>query len=285
MLPAIWINGKREAASALHISARDRGLLLADGVFETMRARGRRIFRVDQHLARLHEGLRRLAIPPPGEIADWLQAALPESHDGEVSVRLTVTRGAGAAGVPPPPDLTATVIVSINPMPPFAPSIYERGLSAQVAVGRRNEFAATSGMKTLAYTDAIAAVIEAQRAGMDEAIFLDTQGHCSEATASNLFIVRSGEVLTPPRACAALPGITRAAVIELAPGMGLNVVERACTLTELMTANEAFLTSSLRGIAPLTRLDGQAIGGGAPGEVTGRIAAAYAALVADECPA
>jgi branched-chain amino acid aminotransferase len=143
----------------------------------------------------------------------------------------------------------------------------------------------TAGLKTLAYVDSVAGLLEARRAGADEALFLDTEGHCSEATASNLFAWTGAALMTPPLSCGVLPGITRETVIELAGAEGLPVAERAFTLDELLAAEEAFFTSSLRGIAPLVRIGPKPIGGATPGPVTRRLAAAYLALVDRECSA
>ena len=282
-LPAIFVNGVRRADDTPHISARDRGLLLGDGLFETMRAHGGTIFKFDHHLARLRHGLDVLAIAEPSQLRQWVLTAVRAAGDSDASVRLTVTRGPGAAGVAPPAGAQPTVIVSVNPMPSFPSQIYELGLTATIASGRRNERAMTAGLKTLAYGDAIAAWIQAHRAGTDEALFLDTEGHCSEATASNLFIFAGGVLLTPPRSCAALPGITRATVLDLARGFSIEALERPFAETELVGADEAFLTSSLRGIAPLVSVGDATIGGGIPGPVTRRIAEAYAALVVEQC--
>jgi branched-chain amino acid aminotransferase len=176
-----------------------------------------------------------------------------------------------------------TVVVTVAPPPAFGAAVYETGLTAHVASGRRNEHAITAGLKTLAYTDAILALIEARRTGADEVLFLDTAEHCSEASASNLFAVIGGTLATPPTSCAALPGITRRAVIEVAAELGLSVDERPFGLAELNGADEAFLTSSLRGIAPLVRVSGHPIGTATPGAVTQKVMAAYAALVKREC--
>jgi branched-chain amino acid aminotransferase len=280
----VWINGDPQPADAAHVHARDRGLTLADGVFETMRVRGGTIFRRAQHLERLSRALHTLGIPEPASLRAWLETAASTLGHGEGSVRLTVTRGASAGGgVAPPPGLTPTVIVVAGPTPPFPATTYEQGLSAQIAAGRRNEHAMSAGLKTLAYTDAVLALLAAQRAGADEALFLDTEGHCSEATSSNLFIWTGTLLQTPPISCAALPGITRAAVLELARAHGLAVAERALLPDDLYAAEEAFLTSSLRGIAPLVRVNRRAIGTGTPGPTTRRISAAYDELVAREC--
>ena len=117
-----------------------------------------------------------------------------------------MTRGVGAGGVPPPADPRPTVIIAVSPLPIFPPAIYENGLTAHVVSGRRNERAMTAGLKTLAYTDAVAAWIEAQRAGADEALFLDTEEHCSEATSSNLFVWTGNVLVTPPISCGCCRG-------------------------------------------------------------------------------
>jgi branched-chain amino acid aminotransferase len=284
-LPLVFVNGERAAADALAISPRDRGFTLADGLFETMRARRGSVFRLDQHLARLSAGLQALAIPEPPKLRRWLQEAVRQAGPVDLSIRLTVTRGPGPGGLAPPAQVQPTAVISVNAMPAFPADTYTIGLRAVMASGRRNAQSPTAGLKTLAYTDAIVAWLEAQRAGADEAIFLDTKGHCSEATASNLFIYRDGIVLTPPATCAALPGVTRAAVVELARAAGMRAEEREFGPDALTSADEVFLTSSLRGIAPVSSLDGHAIGAGTAGKVTKRLMADYLALVEQECGA
>ena len=279
----VWLNGERCADDAAHVSARDRGFTLADGVFETMRARGGKVFRLARHLARLERALTVLEIPVPSQLHEWVAHAAQASSGEDSSLRLTVTRGAGPAGVAPPSAPRPTVIVSAGPMPLFPESTYAAGLSAHVASGRRNEYAMTAGLKTLAYVDAVAGLLEARRAGADEALFLDTEGHCSEATASNLFIWTGAELVTPPLSCGVLPGITREAVLELARSEGLPVAERAFELDELLSADEAFLTSSLRGVAPLVRVGTDPIGQAVPGHWTRQLGTGYLALVGLEC--
>ena len=183
----------------------------------------------------------------------------------------------------PPTEAHPTVIVALNPVPVFPAAFYEIGLKAHIASGRRNERAMTSGLKTLAYTDAVAALLEAQQAGADEALFLDTDGHCSEASSSNLFVWRRGTLLTPPVSCGALPGITRASVLEIASRLGIPNAERIVGPDELVTADEVFLTSSLRRLVPVVQIGSQRIGAGVPGPLTRRLTDAYTALVEHEC--
>lgn len=284
-LPVVWIDGRRLPAAGPHVSARDRGLTLADGVFETVRLRGGRGFRLDRHLTRLGGALAALQIPQPSDLRAWVLEAAAVAGGADASLRLTVTRGLGAGGLAPGAARPPTVIVTVGPLPPFPPTVYQVGLSAHVASGRRNERAMTAGLKTLAYTDAVAALLEATRAGADDALLLDTEGHCSEATASNLFVWTGSLLVTPPVSCAALPGITRATVLELAAALGVPAAERAVELEELRAGKEAFLTSTLRQIAPLVRVDSQPIGNGGPGALTRELADAYTALVARECRA
>lgn len=285
----VWIHG-REPGGAPLVSALDRGLTLGDGLFETMRVEGGTAFRLDAHLARLRAGAERLAIPLPVDLRDSVRAALCVAAArglGRASARLTVTRGVGAPGLAAPAHPSPTVILAVHPLPAFPARLYEAGVTAIVASGRRNERALSSGLKTLAYVDAVLALAEARAAGADEALFLDTEGHVSEATASNLFACAGDTLLTPPLGCGALPGITRAAVLELAAGAGLRAREATLSLEELAAADEAFLTSSVREIVPLVALRRDAattpIGPGRPGPATRRVAQAYRALVREEC--
>ncbi len=279
-----WVNGEPRSADGAHLSARDRGFALGDGVFETMLVRRGVAFRFEQHRARLSRALGTMEIPEPAALEAWmLAAARTTGQHGSSSLRVTVSRGVGPAGVPPPVDVRPTVVAVLGPMPQVAAEVYERGLTAHVARGRRNGWAMTAGLKTTAYADSVLAWIEARRAGADEALFLDTEAHCSEATSSNLFVYTGGRLLTPPASCGALPGITRAAVIELAETLGVPTAEQAFDLATLVAADEAFLTSSLRGLAPLVRVGGAPIGAGMPGDVTRRLMDAYAACVDREC--
>ncbi len=281
--PQVWINGVSQPADGPHISVRDRGVTLADGLFETMRTRQGQVFRLGHHLARLRAGLTALDFPVPDSLERHVLDAVRAAGTGEASVRLTVTRGVGPAGLAPPVDTRPTVIVVVVPMPAFPDTLYRDGLAAHVASGRRNQHSMTAGLKTLAYTDSVAALLEARRTGADEAILLDTDGHCSEASASNLFAVIDGALVTPPLSCGALPGITRAVVLELASRLGVPGVERVLELDELCLAAEAFLTSSIRGIAPLVRVGNRVVGPGLPGDVTRTLIDRHAALIREEC--
>lgn len=286
-LPLLWVNGERAANAATHISALDRGFTLADGVFETMLLHRGRIFRAARHLGRLQRGARALRIALPDDVSRWLERAASEAaHErDDAAIRLTVSRGVGSQGLAARAAVAPTVVIAIDPLPDFAPALYEHGLSAITASARRDERALTAGVKSLAYTEAVVALAHAHDAGADEAVFLDTEGHVSEASASNIFIASEGVLVTPSLSCGVLPGITREAIIELAAALDIRVMERPVSPSELAGADEAFLTSSLRGVAPLVRVDGGAIGTGTVGPITRTLMHAYSALVERECSA
>ncbi len=283
----VWVNGERVASGAMHVSALDRGFTLADGVFETMLVRHGVIFRLERHLQRLRDGARVLRIGLPytteSDLEEAARLAAGASGKEAAAVRLTVSRGPGAHGLAPRDVTTGTVVITADALPAFPAKLYGHGLSALTASARRDERALTSGVKTLAYTETIAALVAARDEGADEVIFLDTEGHVSEASASNIFIVNGAALATPPLSCGVLPGITREAIIELAATRGVQVMERPVSPSELSDADEVFLTSSLRGIAPLVRVDGRAIASGSVGQLTRELSAAYSELVGSEC--
>lgn len=283
----LWVNGGRSAADEMHVSALDRGFTLADGLFETMLVRHGQLFRAARHLERLHYGASVLRIALPRDVERWLDEAVREATRelDDAAVRLTVSRGIGSPGLAPRDASAPTVVITVNRMPAFPPALAQHGLSALTATARRDERAATAGVKSLAYTEAIIALMHAHDDGADEAIFLDSDGHISEASASNVFICADGALTTPPLSCGVLPGITREAIIELAPTLGVQVSERPLSPRELAEAGEAFLTSSLRGVAPLVRIDRHAIGTGTVGPITQSVMRAYSALVERECTA
>jgi branched-chain amino acid aminotransferase len=223
-----------------------------------------------------------LDISEPSNLRDLVLQAVDRTESSPTAIRLTVTRGIGAAGLMPDPQAEPTVIIVRSPIA-FPQRIYEVGLSAHIASGRRNERSITAGLKTLAYVEAIAGMVEARRAGADEALFLDTADHCSEAAASNLFAWTGDTLVTPPVSCGILPGITRAIILDLAASLGITTAERILTPAELLASHEAFLTSSLRGIAPLVNIDKELIGPGHPGVLTRQLTGAYTAFVEAEC--
>jgi branched-chain amino acid aminotransferase len=284
--PIVWVNGSQVDASSRHVSALDRGLTLGDGLFETVRLYGRRLFRLDRHLSRLRDGCHALGLPVPAGVGDMVSSVVQagaRAGYANATVRVTVTRGVGPRGVAPPPSPEPTVVIVMQPLSGVSAVVHERGIDARIASGRRNDRSPTAGLKTLAYVDAVVALAQARAAGADDALFLDTHDHLAEATSSNLFLVVDDTLCTPPLSCGVLPGITRAAILECAIKLGVDTAERELSLEDLARSREAFLTSSVREVVPLVRVDDRAVGDGTPGALTHRFIDAYADLVRCEC--
>jgi branched-chain amino acid aminotransferase len=274
----LWVDGRLEPAGAHHLSAFDRGFQLGDGVFETLRARGGRPTELDEHVARLQRSADGLSIPLDagvgallaGAIAELLAAEGLAGPDGDASIRITVSRGVflGRGLLPPDEHPAPTIVVQAWPVPPTPVAHLERGLHVVASRVRRDPENPLSALKTTSRADYVYARIEARTAGADDALFLTTDGFLSEATSANVFLVRGGELATPALGCAILPGTTRDWILRWATEIGLRPSEAWLTPRDLADADEAFLSSSVAGILPVTRFEDQAIGIGRPGEWT-----------------
>ena len=277
----MWVNGKQVDPAAPHISGLDRGFNRADGLFETMRSYGGHVAFLDRHMRRLANGAKALGLDLP-DLSEQVRTGArvaTEKGWGDSAVRLTVSRGVGDLGLPPTPGVAPTAVVIASPMPPTPPGMYDKGISVQIAKGRRNEYSVTSGLKTLAYAEAVIALTAAHAAGFDDALFLDIEGHVAEGPISNVMFVKGRKLITPPLSCGILPGITRAVTMELATEHGLTVEERPVERQEIESADEMFYTSSLRELYPIVKVDDTTIGAGRPGPIYKQLHEAYAAGV------
>ena len=288
----VWLDGQLVPADAPHLTVFDRGFQLGDGVFETLRARGGHVTEIDEHLARLHRSAAGLDIPLEVEIDDALRAGIADllaaealsDWDSDASVRITVSRGAYAARGLLPHVEAVRPTVSIQAWPVVPPPAWqlERGLAIVVSDVRRDPDSPLVTLKTTSRADFVHALIAARRAGADDALFLTLDGHLSEATTANLFVVRGDELATPSLACAILPGTTRSWILAWAGRVGLRTHEGWLTTRDLAEADEAFLCSSVAGILPVTRFEGSPIGEGAPGSWTRRARADREAFIRGE---
>ena len=197
-------------------------------------------------------------------------------------VRIVVTRGVGDLGLDPRKCPRPTVIIIADAIQIYDTGAKEKGLTAIISSIRRDSVDATSHeAKTLNYLNSILAKIEANNAGVDEAIMLDHRGFVSEGTGDNIFIVKDGVVYTPPRTAGILPGITRACVIQLCKELGVRVVEKDITVVELYTADEVFVTGTAAEVMPITVINGRPIGDGRPGPITRRLMDEFRRLTRD----
>ncbi len=270
----VWCNGALVAAAEATVAHDDHGLVVGDGVFETLATRGGRPYAVRRHLARLRRSAAGLGLRLDVQDAELGRAIedVIASHgrldaDLELRVRITVTGGpsplGSARGDGPP-----TVLVAAGPLLPPAPS-------ARVVVvpWARNERGALSGLKTTSYGENVLALDYAHRHGGDEAIFANTVGELCEGTGSNVFVVLDGRAVTPPLSSGCLAGVTRALVLEA----GL-AEERPLPLAVLHHADEAFLTSTTRLGQPISHVDGRPLS--PPGPVTRTVQRALEELLA-----
>jgi len=263
----IWKDGRFLPADAPAVAADDRGLLLGDGLFETVKCRDGQALRWRRHRDRLAEGAGLLGIPLPAALAGIEAIAgelLRRNGLADAVLRLTLTRGSGERGLLPPAEPRPTLLLSSAPLPPTRPPA--RAILA--ATARRDERSILARVKSLNYLEGVLARMEAAGRGADEAILLNTAGRPAEASAANLFLAIDRQLVTPPVAEGALPGTMRAEIMATE-----RVLERPIEIEDLARASEAFLSSSL-GIRALVAIDGRSLADGETGPVTRRIAAA-----------
>ncbi len=254
-MSVVWIDGALVAAEEARVSALDRGLLSGYGLFETMRAYGGRAWALDDHYARLCAGgeLIDLAVPSIDTLRNAVDEVLRATGTDDGGVRVTLTGGAGPVDVQADPDQPPSVIVIAWPLRDYS-ELYEKGTSlVTLAEGGRP----LAGVKTTSYAASVAGRVFARRAGADDALFLGGHKRVLEATASNVMVVRSNEIRTPPLEDAILPGVTRRYVMDVAAGDGFAVSEELLYLDDLLSADEVLLTSSLREVYAARSVDGQ----------------------------
>jgi branched-chain amino acid aminotransferase len=280
-----WVNGRLVRGSEAAISVFDRGFLLGDGLFETLRSVGGRLFRPERHMARLKLGATRLGLALEAG-NDALVAALRETLRAnrleDAALRLTVSRGAGPPGLGMERMGPATCVIAARAFHGYPDRWYDPGATAILSRVVKNELSPLSGLKTTSWLEYVMARAEAAEKGADEALLRNTRGDLADGSATNLFVSKDGRIYTPDLASGCLPGVTREAVLELARELGLEAQEEPVPSAALAAADEAFLTNSLLGVAPLARVDGQPVGAGRSGPVTRRLAEQYRALVARE---
>jgi branched-chain amino acid aminotransferase len=270
----VHVNGELLPEQTAHISVYDRGFLLGDGLFETMRATRGRVLHLDQHLARLGRGATVLGLdlPSQAELADAVRSTLAANDlsSREAVVRLTVSRGVGPRGLAPPLHPSPTVVIVAMPLTAHQP-LQQTAITLPFRLDAASPLV---GLKTLNYLPQVLGRRAALAAGADEGIFLNHADALVEGCASNLFWVQGNLLCTPDLTCGPLPGITRAIALTLASALGFLVREGVFSRSALADADEAFLTNSVAGLMPLTRLDERAIGQGQPGPVTAQLQAA-----------
>ena len=281
--PLVYVDGEFFEKSKAVVSVFDHGLLYGDGIFEGIRAYSGSVFRLADHIDRLYDSAKsiRLSIPlTKEEITEAVLETIRRNGLRDAYVRLVVTRGAGDLGVDPSLCKKPTVFIIAEPMASVLGPREPMVISVIVSSYRRDRVDATSHeIKSLNYMNSILAKIEASSAGADDAILLDHRGFVSEASVSNVFLVKGGKLATPSHGAGILHGITRERVIRLCSDLGLDVQQRDVTPFDLATADEVFVVGTKSEVLAVGSISGSKVGSGGAGPITRRLYQEFSKVV------
>lgn len=279
----IWFDGKLVEETEAKISVFDHGALYGDGCFEGIRFYSGKVFRLEEHIVRLFDSMRYLMIDLPWsfeEVCKATEETVAASGMVDGYIRLVVTRGKGDLGLNPWNCPKPSMFIIVQNIALYPKEMYENGLRLITSSYRRpNPDILCQQVKSLNYLNGISAKIEAVQQGAGEALMLNQRGNVAECTGDNIFIVKNGEVLTPPLTEGALGGITRHAVVDICTELGIPCREMVMNRFDILRADECFLTGTAAEVIAATSLDGRTIGTGYAGPITKRILARYQELV------
>ncbi len=278
----IYIDGSYYSEQDAKVSVFDHGLLYGDGIFEGIRIYHGRVFKLKEHIDRLFASAKAILLNMPMTHAELMKATVDTCRENGLKdgyIRLLVTRGVGNLGLNPNKCKKASVIIIADKIQLYPKEYYDNGLQIVTVPTTRNLHSALNpAIKSLNYLNNILAKIEANNAGCEEAIMLNSEGYVAECTGDNVFILKNGEMFTPPLSAGALYGITRNTVIDLARAAGIKASEPNLTRYDLFNADECFLTGTGAEIVPVVKIDGRVIGDGKPGKITRMLEEAYHSL-------
>lgn len=255
----VYLNDRVVPESEACVSVFDHGFLYGDGIYETMRAYDGVVFMFDEHLSRLQRSASLIGLAIPKDMQDLQKAVYETMQANSLSdayIRLSVSRGYGPIGLDPDLCKKPTLVIITNPFKSYPDSYYENGIGLIIAAVRRNHKEALNPqIKSLNFLNNILAKIEAKRVDAYEAIMLNSEGHLTEGTISNIFFVRDGVLCTPSVECGILDGITRSLVLDLAARKGIIINEGSFIPEDIYGASEVFLTNSTMEVMPACRID------------------------------
>ena len=281
----IYIDGEYYPKSQAKISVFDHGLLYGDGVFEGIRAYNGTVFKLKEHIDRMYQSAHSMMLQIPltrEQVTEAVLETLRKNNMKDAYIRLVVTRGVGDLGLDPRKCPKATIIIIAGAIVLHGNEAKEKGITTLISWVRRHPVDATSHeIKSLNYLNSVMAKIEANEAGVDEAICLDKNGFVAEGVGENIFIVKNGRLFTPPICSGALPGITAQVTARLATKLGAEVSESNITPYQLFNADEVFFTGTAAEIVPIREVNKRQIGDGKPGPITKKLMAAFKKVVAD----
>ncbi len=281
----IYIDGEYYPKSQAKISVYDHGFLYGDGVFEGIRAYNGSVFKLKEHVDRLYRSAHAIMLNIPLTREEMVQAVVETLRKNKMKdsyIRLVVSRGVGDLGLDPRKCPKASVIIITDNISIRAGNAKETGVTTMFSWVKRNPVDATTHeVKSLNYLNSILAKIEANACGIDEAICLEQNGCIAEGVGENVFIVRNGELLTPPTSTGALAGITAETVVKLAEKLGIKVTVANLTPFMIFNADEAFFTGTAMEVIPIREVNKRQVGNGKPGPVTKRLMAEFQKVIED----
>lgn len=282
----IWLDGKIVDESDAKISVFDHGLLYGDGIFEGIRFYNGRVFRLTEHIERLYLSAKALLLKIPWTFEEVCEATLQTIRANNLNdgyIRLVVTRGIGDLGLNPYLCPNPSMFIIASGITLYPAELYENGLEVVTCSTRRPTPASLSPqVKSLNYLNNVMAKVEALKAGAKEGLMLNEQGYVAECTGDNVFVVKKGEVITPPVSDGSLDGITRQVIFELCSELGISIREMSMARYDIYTADESFLTGTAAEAIPMVKLDEREIGDGKPGPISLRLIEAYRQKVRSE---
>ena len=281
----VYIDGEYYPKSQAKVSVFDHGLLYGDGVFEGIREYNGVVFKLREHVDRLYRSAHAIMLKIPLTKEEMIQAVVETLRKNKLKdsyIRLVVTRGVGDLGLDPRKCPKPSVIIITDTISLHATGAKENGITTMFSWVRRNPVDATTHeIKSLNYLNSVLAKIEANVNGVDEAICLESNGYIAEGVGENVFIVKNGEILTPPTSTGALAGITAEVVEKLAAKLGYKLTVTNLTPFMLFTADEAFFTGTAMEMVPIREVNKRQIGTGKPGPITKKLMAAFQKVIED----
>jgi len=283
MAQVIYLNGEYVTKENAKVSVYDHGFLYGDGIFEGIRIYNGNIFKCKEHLDRLYDSAKSIMLDIPLSYEEMQQVLIETIKRNELRdgyIRLVVSRGPGDLGLDPRRSPRANVIVIVEQLSIYPEEAYVNGLKIVSVSTRRNvPDALNPKIKSLNYLNNILVKIQANLAGVGEALMLNSQGYVAEGSGDNIFIIKNGVILTPPCYVGALEGVTRAAIMEIAKKDGFVVKEEPFTLHDVYVADEVFLTGTAAEVIAVREVDGRIIGSGKAGPITTRLLKEFRSIV------
>lgn len=271
----IYLNGQYVTKENAKVSVFDHGLLYGDGIFEGIRVYNGNIYKLKEHIERLYDSAKSIMLnisETPQEMTDIVVETVKRNGMRDAYIRLVITRGDGDLGLDPLKCKKPNVICIVEQLALFPKELYEKGIRIVTVPTRRNvPDALNPKIKSLNYLNNVLVKMEANMAGVSEALMLNHEGYVTEGSGDNIFIIKKGRIYTPPTYLGALQGITRDAIIDIAVELGYEVLEQPFTRHDVYVADEVFLTGTAAEVIAVTEVDGRIVGEGKSGPITNKL--------------